>query len=236
MDASDDYSHLGRSRDVVSLTWAGRRFRRDGKLKESLKAYRSALALAARTSLVKLDDPMFDEGNQVRRYQLPREALMGSVVLDMIRSGDWTPEEWIEALPESAAGPLFASHALQRLKKLGESDRLLELAIERAEAPLPVGLDPAEHRAAVAEALVNRGRWGEAAEQYQLAIQKTTDDPTRRRWLINLAEVSQRMNDLNARSRALEAAKAPGSLDEISRRAIRLQQGAAGLVSRGDRP
>ena len=235
-ESAVEFRHLGRPRDLVSLTWTGRRLRRDGKPEAALRAYRTALSMAGRAGREVLPDPGFDDENQVRRYRLPREALMGSVLLDMIRAGEWTHEQWVEGLPETVAAPLFASKALLKAKNRAEADRMADLAIDRAESEWPAGTDPAEQRAAAAEALAGRGRWADSAAQYRLAIQASDDDPTRRRWWLNLAEVARRMNDDSVRAQAIESAKAPDSLDEITRRALRQQQGGPGLAARGERP
>jgi tetratricopeptide (TPR) repeat protein len=232
---SVDFAHLGKTRDVITLTWTGRRLRQAGKIDAALRAYRSALEIASRARLQEIDAPTFEE-DTVHRYRLPRESLMGTVVSDMIGAGDWTHEQWVAALPETAAAPLIASRILLRAKNRPESDRLTDLAIGRADATLPIGLDPAEHHAAVAEALAGSGRWTDAATQYRRAIDLAVDNPTRRRWWLNLAEVARRMNDDSTRARAVEAAKAADSNDEITRRALKDQQTNPGLAARGDRP
>ena len=235
-EASVDLSHLGKSRDVITLTWAGRRLRQTGKVDASIGAYRLALEIAARARIQEIDAPSFDEDAMVHRYRLPRESLMGTVVSDMIRAGEWTHEQWIAALPETAAAPLIASRILLKAKNRPEADRLTDLSISRADAALPMGLDRAEHHAAVAEALAARLRWTDAAAQYNLAIEQSDNDPTRRRWWLNLAEVARRMNDDPTRARAIESAKAADSNDEITRRALKHQQTNPGLAARGDRP
>jgi hypothetical protein len=234
--ASPDLSHLGRTRDVVTLVATGRKLRKAGKLEASLRAYRSAMEMAARADLDDLDPPTFSEDRQVFRYALPHEALVGLVALDMVSAGDWTSEQWEAALPPTALASLSASRVLARSKKRPEADRLADLAIRQAGAPPPPGFDPAEHRAASAEALAYRQRWTDAAELYRLAIDLVDDDPTRRRWWLNLAEVAQRLNDEPARARAIEAARAPDSGDEITKRALKYQQSLSGLASSSPRP
>ena len=231
--APPDLSYLGRSRDVVSLVWTGRRLRKEGKTEASSRAYRSALEIAVRAGRDDLDPPAFDEDPQVRRYALPRESLLGWVVRDMAQA-KWTHEQWVEALPPSAAASMAAARVLARKHDRAQADRLADLAIRQGEAGPPVGFDPGEHRAGVAEALAYRSRWTDAAEQYRLAIDLAEDDATRRRWWLNLAEVAQRTGDDTLRTRALEAAKAPdsGSGDEITKRAVRYQQGLSASAPR----
>ncbi len=230
-----DLSHLGRTRDVVTLVWTGRRLRKEGKLDSAIRAYRSAMEIASKASLEDLDPPIFFDDPQVRRYALPREALLAFVAKAMAEDGEWTQEQWAEALPPSATASLVASRVFARMQKRADADRLADLAIRQAEAPTPPGYDPAEDRAAGAEALAYRGRWTDAAEQYRLAIDQAEDDATRRMWWLNLAEVAQRTGDDAGRVRAIEAAKAPSSVDEITRRALKYQQSLPGLVSTGPR-
>ena len=235
-ERSPGFSNVGRTRDVVTLVWTARRLRKAGKADPAIRAYRSAMELASKAGLEGLDPPDFHEDPQVRRYALPREALLEVVAGAMAEDGEWSREQWAEALPPSSACSLVASRVLARKQKRADADRLADLAIVQAEAPAPPGFDPAESRAAGAEALASRGRWTDAAEQYRLAIDQADDDPTRRMWWLNLAEVAQRVGDDQARDRAIEAAKVPDSADEITRRALQYQQGFPGFVSSGRRP
>jgi tetratricopeptide (TPR) repeat protein len=229
--SSLDLSHLGRTRDVVTLVWTGRRLRNEGKADSAIRAYRSAMEIASKTSLADLDPPTFFEDPQVRRYALPRESLLGFVAKAMAEDGEWTREQWAEALPPSAAASLVTSRVLAKMQKRADADRLADLAIRQNEVPTPPGYDPAEDRAAGAEALAYRGRWTDAAEQYRRAIDQAEDDATRRMWWLNLAEVAQRVGDDAGRVRAIEAAKSPTSVDEITRRALRYQQSLPGFAS-----
>jgi hypothetical protein len=231
-----DLAHLGRTRDVITLSWAGRRLRQSGKIDAAIRSYRWALEIAARARLSEIEAPTFDEDTTVHRYRLPRESLMGSVFADMIRAGDWTHEQWVATLPETAAAPLIASRILLKAKNRPEADRLIDLSIARADATPAGGLDRAEHHAAVAEALAAKLRWTDAATRYHLAIEQADNDPTRRRWWLNLAEVARRMDDNSTRARAIESAKAADSNDEVTKRALRHQQTNPGLAARGDRP
>jgi hypothetical protein len=229
--SSTDLSHLGRTRDVVTLVWTGRRLRKEGKLDSALRAYRSAMEIASKTSLGDLDPPAFFEDPQVRRYALPRESLLAFVAKAMVEDGEWTREQWAEALPPSATASLVASRVFAKMQKRADADRLADLAIRQSEEPTLAGYDPAEDRAAGAEALAYRGRWPDAAAQYRLAIDLAEDDATRRMWWLNLAEVALRANDDAGRDRAIEAAKSPTTVDEITRRALQYQQSQTGLGS-----
>ena len=220
-----DFSHLGRTRDVLSLVGTARRLRREGKVDSSLRAYRSALEIGSRAKSIDLDPPIFDENTQVLRYGLPHESLIAPVVLDLIADDKIDPDRWSEALPPSPVVSVVTMKVLSKSQKRAKADRMADLAIRQLESEPPIGFDPGEHRAAGAEALAYRGRWTDAAEQYRLAIDLASDDSTRRMWSLNLAEVAHRLNDDAARTRAIEAAKAPDSADEITRRALRMQQG-----------
>ena len=232
--ATPDFSHLGRTRDVVTLIWTGRWLRKAGKVESAIRAYRSAMEIASRTSVEDLEPPPFDEDRMVRRYALPRESLIGLAARSMAEDGEWSREQWAEALPPSAASSLVASRVLARMQKRADADRLADLAIRQAESAPPPGFDLAEERAAGAEALAYRGRWTDAAEQYRRAIDLVEDDATRRMWWLNLAEVAQRAGDDTTRDRAIEAAKAPDSADAITRKALAYEQ-ALPLVSSNPR-
>ena len=229
--STTELSKLGRPRDVITLVWTARRHFKAGKLDAALRAYRSAMVIAAKAGRDDLDAPIFDDEPQVRRYALPRESLLGLAVHDMAEASDWTIEQWIEALPPSSVASLVASRALARKQKRGDADRLADLAIRQAETSPPPGFDPAEHRAAGAEALALRGRWTDASEQYRLAIDQVEDDATRRMWWLNLAEVAHRLGDESGRARAIEAAKTTDTMDKITKRALEFQQLLPGLVS-----
>ncbi len=228
-------AELGRTRDVVRLVAIGRRLRRAGKVDSALRAYRSAFAIASAAEASDLDPPAFEDDPHVRRYDLAHEAILGGIARDMAAAGSWTPDQWAEALPGFAPAHLAAARVLGD-KDRPASDRLLDLAIGLADAPPAAGLDGPEHRAAVAEALALRGRWTDAAGQYRLAIDAAGDDPTRRMWQLNLAEVADRLGDDPARARALEAAHAGDAVDAIARRAKAYRKNQVGLGAQVRRP
>jgi tetratricopeptide (TPR) repeat protein len=231
----NDFSEIGRTRDVVSLMSTGRRLRESGKVESSIRAYRSAMEMALRADRAGLDPPVFDESAQVRRYALPHEALVGLVVRNMAERGQWTIEQWTSALPPSAAASWVASKVLLKMQKRAEADALADLAIRQGESASPTGSDPAEHRAGVAEALAYRGRWTDSVEHYRQAIDLADDDATRRSWWLNLAELAHRMSDDPAQIRAIEAAKSPDRVDEITQRARKVQESLPALLTPGSR-
>ena len=232
---SPDRSHVGRTRDVVTLMTTGRRLRKAGKLEASLRAYRSAMEIASKAGRDNLEAPSFSDDPQLRRYALPHEALIGLVARDMVAAGDWTHEQWLAALPPTSTASLVVSRVLANSQKRLDADRLADLAIQQGASPVPPGYDPAEHRAAGAEALAYRRRWTDAAEQYRLAIDQADDDLTRRMWWLNLADMALQSGDDSGRARAIEAAKAPESVDEVTKRALKYQQSLPGLASSGPR-
>ena len=221
-------ANLGRTRDVVSLVWLGRHLRKQGKFDPALRAYQSAMILAMRSRQEDLDAPTFYEDPQLRRYALPHEGLIGLVAKAMAEDGDWTPEQWSAALPPSSTATWTAARILSKRLQVAQADRLADQAIRLGDSPGSESFDPAEERAAAAEALAYRGRWTDAAEQYRLAIDQAADDTTRRMWWLNLAEVAQRANDDAGRARAIEAARSPTLVDEVTRRALRYQQSLSG--------
>ncbi len=231
----NDFSEIGRTRDIVSLISTGRRLREAGKLDSSIRAYRSALELALKADQNGLEPPNFDESPQVRRYALPHEPLVALVVRDMAEQGDWTPSQWNSALPTSATASWVASKVLAKLRRKTEADALADLAIRQGESdPLP-GYDPAEQRASRAEGLAYRGRWTDAIEQYRLAIDQVEDDTTRRAWWLNLAELARLNNDDAAQLRAIEAARSADIVDEITQRARKYQENLPSLLAPGSR-
>ncbi|HEX8198942.1 MAG TPA: tetratricopeptide repeat protein [Isosphaeraceae bacterium] len=212
----------GLSRDVVTLAWAGRRWREAGRMDEALAAYREALEMACRCDLARLDPPAFKEDLQIRRYALPLEDLIGPIVRDMADHGDWAFDTWSRALPPLAVAPLVAARVL-RERGSPDADRALEQAIAAAQAPLPPGCPEAVHLAAGAEALALLGRWEEAEVAYRRAVARMPLDPIRRSWWANLADLYARLGDAERTQVAREAAKGPDPGEEITRRVIDAQ-------------
>jgi hypothetical protein len=233
--APNDFSEIGRTRDVVSLMSTARRLREAGKVEASIRAYRSAMEIALTAGREGLEPPAFDETNQVRRYALPHEALFSLVVRNMAERGEWSFEQWTSALPPSAVASWVGSKVLARMQKKTEADGLADLAIRQADLTPPAGYDPVEHRAAVAEALAYRGRWTDASEQYRQAIDQVDNDAIRRAWWLNLSELAHRMSDTAAQARAIEAAQSPDTVDEITQRARKYQENLSPVYSPGPR-
>ena len=223
---------VGRPRDAATLAWTGRHLRKAGKVEASLGAFRSAFEMASKAARRDLDPPSFDADPRYRRYALPHESLLGFVARVMVGSGDWTLDQWDQALPRFATARVAVAKALRGKDSL-TSDRVLDRAIARADEPRADTADAGEDRAAVAEALALRRRYPEAKEAYRRAIEAVADDLTRRRWSINLAEIALRDNDQRARALALDAARGTETTDEITKRALDLQQTLAGGPSRG---
>ncbi len=221
---------VGRPRDGATLAWTGRHLRGAGKVQASLGAFRSAFAIAANAARRDLDPPAYSKDPRYRRYALPHEELLGFVARVMVSSGDWTAEQWDEALPALATARVAAAKALREKDRAG-SDRILDRVIARADEPSPDPSEAGEDRAGVAEALALRDRPTGAIEAYGMAIDAVADDLTRRRWWINLADIAQRGGDKAARNRALEAARGTETTDEITRLALELQQDLAGATA-----
>ena len=231
LGADAGFAHLGRPREVLTLAWTGRRLKRAGKVEASLKAYRASIEMASRVEPGNLEAPAFvdDTKTQARRYLFLHEGLIRLVVRDMAEAGDWSIEQWTATLPDFAVAPLAAAIEIRAKDRVG-SDQLLDLAIARGDGPQTQGTDAVEHLAATAEAMAIRGRWTDSADRYRRAIEAEDDDASRRMWWLNLADVARRSNDDKLRARAIEAAKAPESGDEITRRAVGIQQSLASPV------
>ena len=209
---------LGPTRDVVTLTAMGHRLRRANKRPEAVRAYQAALLTAATTARGTLTPPLFRKEEQVSRYALPHSSLLDPVARDMVDAGDWTPEEWRDATPEFAPAQLAMAAAI-RPKDPAEADRRLEAICRGGEGPLDSRFERSEHRAAIAEAQAELGRWADSLSQYQRAIEDETRDLDRRVWWYNLAEVARRHGDEPLRNQAIESAKGLDLSDEVTQRA-----------------
>jgi hypothetical protein len=118
----------------------------------------------------------------------------------------------------------LAAARLLREKGDADAERLLSLVLA-ADLETPSSPDlAAEELAARAEALALTERRPEAADRYRDAIALTTDDATRRRWLLALAEVLAPLGRSGERAEILEAAKATDPTDEVTRKALEAQQ------------
>jgi tetratricopeptide (TPR) repeat protein len=214
---------VGLSRDIVSLTLTGRMLKQTNKSEAAIRAYRLALEMAADVSIPRLDPPTFDNEARVRRYRLSHEAIVASVVRDMIGAGDWSFAEWSRALPSRAVVRLAAGRVL-RERSSPDAERAFQMALEVKITPPPGSLDEAEHFAAEAEALALLERKSEAAERYRRAIGIADDEPTRRRWRLSLAELLGGLGETAERDQLLEAAKGADSSDDVTRRALEAQR------------
>lgn len=218
-----EFSAVGLSRDVASLTLTGRALKRSGKVGPALAAFRRALELASGADPARLEPPTFDEDSGVRRYRLPHEALAAGVVREIMGAKDWGFPEWSAALPPVAVARLAAARLL---REAGSPDaaKAIDLVLSD-EVPEPdrPGL-VAEHLAAQAEALAFRDRRTEAAGRYRRAIETADDDATRRRWRLSLFEILATLGASEERARLLEAAKGTDPDEEVTRKAIDAQK------------
>lgn len=212
---------LGLSRDVVALSWSAHQWLRAGKKPAALKAYRAALEMASRAELARLSAPAFDDDPQIKRYRLPGEDLIGTVVRDMVEHEGWSFAEWSEALPSFAPVPLAAARLL-RERGNPDSEKALDSIVSRLDAPTPDGCPASLHVAAQAEALALKGQWAPAEARYREAIALMPNDTIRRAWWMNLADIAGKLNDEPGRQKALEAAKGNDANDEIALRAIEI--------------
>lgn len=222
----------GLSRDVLSLAWTGRQLIKAGQKESALRAYRRALELAATADVARLADPSYNDDPQVRRYTLPGEDLIGPVVHDMAGHGEWTFEEWSEALPPYAVVPLVAARHLRENDRAGSDAALDRLCSEEESRSAPPGVSVAVHIAARAEAFAVKGDWAGAQALYQQAIELMPLDRVRRSWHINVADLALRQNDEQVRQKALEAANNHDPNDPITLRVVDLQKASGERTAR----
>ena len=222
---------LGQTRDVQTLTWAARQLFAAGKKEPALRAYGAALAMAAHSDIGRLSPPTFLDDPQVRRYGLPTEDLIASVIREMADRTDWTYRDWADAVPRQSVAALAVARVL-RARHSPDADAALEVAVAEAESPpIATGREAALLLAVQAETSAMRSRWPEAEEQYRRAIEMTPDERTRRSWWMNIADLSLRQNEEPKRLKALELAKSSDPKDEITQRAVELQK-ASGVVAK----
>lgn len=218
---------LGLSRDSVSLAWSARRLMDSGKKEAALRMYHRALAAAADGGLSRSVTPRFAEDVQPRRvyYLLPSEDAVRDIVAELATRGGLDFHEWSQALPHNPV-VLLATARILRERDRPEADALLDRIL--GDDWGAAGRTPVDPRllAARGEALMLRGQWPEAAEQYRLAIDRVDSDLIRRSWWFNLADIAQRRGDESQRQAALRAALAASSSDDISRRVGLLQKSA----------
>lgn len=214
---------LGLSRDVATLAWSGHRLAEVGKPEPALRAYRMALELINTVEPARLQAPMFDEDPQVRRYALPAEDMLGAVVRDMAGRDGWTYSDWTPALPDTELARLVAARVLRDRGETAEADRMLGAIVDQPE-PIGTGADVGLARAIRGEALAMLGRWAQAESSYREAVAAMPEGPIRRSWWVNLADLSDRLNDPVKKREALDLARTGDPHDEVSRRAIEIQK------------
>ena len=90
---------LGQSHDVVTLTWTGRQLRAAGKKDAALRAYRAALQMASRPDFERAVVPSYLDEMQIRRYALPAEDVLTTVIRDLAEAREWTFKDWSGLLP-----------------------------------------------------------------------------------------------------------------------------------------
>ncbi len=242
---------LGQSRDVLTLSWAGRQLLEAGHKDAALLAYRTALEMAAEVDPARPDPPVFLEGEQPRRYAVPTEERLAVVLREMAAAPQWTYAEWSSAIPHRTAAPLAAARVLRELANSAAATAL-DVAVADAEAePIPAPLQPtaesdealvtfraapapadAVRLAAGAAALAMKQHWAEARDRYRRAIDRAGDDSVRRACWVNVSDLSLRLDEESGRRLALDAAKNADPKDEITRRAVELQKDSGFVAQR----
>ncbi len=244
---------LGQSRDVLTLTWAGRRLLEAGHKPAALLAYRAALDMAGQVDPARPEAPAFLETEQPRRYAVPTEERLAVVIRAMAAAPEWTYEEWAGAIPPRTAAPLATARVLRETGNPAATTAL-DVAVKEAESePLPVivSLQPtsdsdepdatpyiapapadAVRLAAGAAALAMKQHWAAARDRYRRAIDRAGDDSVRRACWVNVSDLSLRLEEESGRRLALDAAKNADPKDEITRRAVELQKASGFMAQR----
>ena len=223
---------LGQSRDVISMSWAGRQLLVAGRKEAAMEAYRVALAMAARHGFERSEQSVFLEDPDVRRYALPSEKLLSTVISDMAGSPAWSYAEWSRALPERTMAKLVAARLLREMGSV-DADAALDASLSEAESITNEKFHPATESEAArralqlasgAAALGMKHRFSEARDGYMQAIELMPVDAIKRAWWLNVAYLEGKLDNERARSQALEGAKNSDTKDEITMRAVRIQK------------
>ncbi len=215
---------VGLSRDVWSLSWTGRALLAKGNVEAAKRVYRSALEMACRAQPDPSARPTFHSEPRGGRFGLPLEDLINVVVLDMANRPEWSTEDWQDVLPDVAEVWLVAARLL-RNRGDSAAEAALDRAIALGEEPAPSGCSTALHEAASAEALALAGRFDEAAERYQSAVEHLSkaEEPARRSWMFNLAELYGRTGKSSDERSCLLASMTTDPNDPVTSEAIRIQ-------------
>jgi tetratricopeptide (TPR) repeat protein len=223
---------LGQSRDVLSMSWAGRRLLALGKKDEALRAYASALGMAARPDFERPEAPVFLDDSAIHRYAMPSETLLATVIADMAGSKAWSYKDWAPALPPGTAAALAAARVL-RERGSADADAALDAALEGSKTG-PAGSAPEEalRLASEAAALAMKRRWDEARQRYKDAIERMPVENVRRSWWLNVAYIARQLNEEADRMKALDLAKNADPKDEITVRAVGLQKESGYITQR----
>jgi tetratricopeptide (TPR) repeat protein len=224
--------HLGLSRDPVALAWTARHLLKAGQAEAALPLFRQALELATQPDFSPRELPEFHDDPSVRRYLLPGESLVRSILRDLATDAKRPFAEWANVLPRDTVAPLVAARMLREQGRIDADaaiDRILNDARSHDPSPPASDADAANNadsiRLAVrAEAFAMKSRWKEARQEYRRALGHISHDAIRRSWWFNLADIALRLNDDNERREALKAVLASATGDEISRRASDLQR------------
>ncbi|MFO0953865.1 MAG: hypothetical protein U0835_22460 [Isosphaeraceae bacterium] len=114
---------LGQSRDVLALAWSGRRLLASGKKDAALRAYAAALEMASTADLAGMGSPTFLDDTETRRYALPAEDVVGTVIRDMAEQSEWSYAEWSAAVPRGTVAPVVAARVLREPRRERGRDR-----------------------------------------------------------------------------------------------------------------
>ncbi len=226
---------LGQSRDVPALAWVGRALLAAGKKEPALRAFREALEMGSEADLTRAGLPAFLDDPQIRRYALPTEDALASVVREMAASSAWSYRDWASALPRGTASAVVAARVLRESGSPDAETALNDALAWAAEDARGLDADRSANAvrlASWAEALAMKQKWAEARDRYRLAVDLMPVDLIRRAWWLNLADLESRVDGEPERQKALEQAKVADLKDEVTRRAVDLQRASGTLARR----
>ncbi|MFO0910192.1 MAG: hypothetical protein U0794_17925 [Isosphaeraceae bacterium] len=104
---------LGQTRDVAALTWTGRRLLSEGRKAAALRAYAAALEMAAHADPSRMGTPPVLDDAQTKRYSLPGEELIATVIRDLTDAEGLRYSEWSSIVPERTCARVATARVLR---------------------------------------------------------------------------------------------------------------------------
>jgi tetratricopeptide (TPR) repeat protein len=208
-----DVRLVGLSRDAWPMVETAGRLARAGQVDPAIEAYHRAFELLLRDPTLPWQEPFFLEGG-AERFALPREREARGLVDRLADDRGITFARWSTILPSDGAMWLAAYAVLKERGRAEAQSALqtilgLELREDRERAAVVL--------AAKAEASVALGKWHEAIEKYEKAIQHQPDAAIRRSWSYNKARIHARLGQRAECEQAWLEARGSTGQDALSR-------------------